>query len=773
MKVALGTKLVLIIEAVIILVSTLGALVTFSIVDRLLLERAQAQLESISVLKEHGIEGYLEEIFSEVGHIARGDYAREQFRRFLKEKKAEDKTEIISIFRDILREKESMSEIIIADNSGVVIVSTNSESEGKIMPDEQFFLDAKERTVVQSFYYDVSAGQTEMMGAAPIRDGSGNFLGILVEKFNVGDISRLMVERSGLGKTGETYIVNSLNLVVTGLLKEPGVALKKTLYSPQITECLRGDSSFFEGKDYHGDEVFGYYHWLPEMQSCLVTEIDQAETLEPIRELAITFLWGTMLLGLLVGLLGYVAGRVIIRPLHKLREAALKIKEGDFNVTADVHSRDEIGDTAMVFNDMASKLKLLYGKLEDEVRKKTIELSAKVKELAGTNLSLEENEKAVLNLLEDIEHEKKKVEETVVERTRELQEEKARLLASINSLHFGFAIVDMGHEIILRNTAMTKLLGVGDKDSVSINDVSRIIGGRIDFRKEVEQCIWSGTMREIKDILFGKIFLRGIIAPVVVGKGSAGAIGYIFLLEDVTEAKVMERSRDEFFAVASHELRTPLTAIRGNTEMILDMFREKITDPEVREMLADIDTSSIRLIKIVNDFLEVSRLEQGKAGVKTELFNISDVIIKVVRDLQGVVSEKNVVLYYVKQDASLPKVSADINRTEQILINLISNALKFTSSGSITVEVKKEDSRLKVAVQDTGIGISEQNQPLLFRKFQQAGEKVLSRDVSKGTGLGLYISKLLAEGMGGTIELEESALGKGSTFCFSLPTASE
>jgi signal transduction histidine kinase len=248
-------------------------------------------------------------------------------------------------------------------------------------------------------------------------------------------------------------------------------------------------------------------------------------------------------------------------------------------------------------------------------------------------------------------------------------------------------------------------------------------------------------------------------------------IGNVVLIEDVTEAKVMERSRDEFFAVASHELRTPLTAIRGNADMILEMYADKIVDKDMKEMLTDINSSSVRLIAVVNDFLEVSRLEQGRIEVKKEKFNIADVAGKVTRDLKEMINKKGLALQYVPPEIPLPPVVADKNRVEQILVNLVGNSAKFTKEGGITIELGVDGMFIRIRVSDTGVGISEHNQTLLFRKFQQAGEDMLARDVSQSTGLGLYICKLIVQNMGGQIGLERSELGKGSVFFFTIPIA--
>jgi PAS domain S-box-containing protein len=400
-------------------------------------------------------------------------------------------------------------------------------------------------------------------------------------------------------------------------------------------------------------------------------------------------------------------------------------------------------------------------------------------EMVRKNKELTDIRTAILNVAEDVEEEKKKVEIEIQSRTRELREEQARLLASINSLSFGFVIADTDDNVIVKNTAISTILELTEEPA-SVQDIVNSFKGvasELDvLTRSCRECIDLKKDVELKEISHGKKYLRVFCTPVITKDESApdsseNVIGYVILVEDVTEAKIMERSRDEFFAVASHELRTPLTAIRGNADMILDMFADKIVDKDMKEMLQDIDVSSIRLIGIVNDFLEVSRLEQGRVEIKKENFNVSDVIEKVIFDLTTMIKQKGLSIAYTPPSSPLPAVFADKNRTEQVLLNLVGNAIKFTKEGGITVTASAVGGFVGIRVTDTGLGISEHNQSLLFRKFQPAGEQMLARDVTQSTGLGLYISKLIISSMGGTIELEASELGKGSTFIFTLPVA--
>jgi signal transduction histidine kinase len=289
---------------------------------------------------------------------------------------------------------------------------------------------------------------------------------------------------------------------------------------------------------------------------------------------------------------------------------------------------------------------------------------------------------------------------------------------------------------------------------------------------KLSEDIRSGLRRhlptELRNVSFGDRDWRISFSPMVVDKRS---IGCVILFQDTTKEHMLERSRDEFFSIASHELRTPLTSIKGNSAMILDYYKQALKDEDMRAMLRDIHESSERLIGIVNDFLDVSRLEQGRIGYQIEELDLGEAVHEVAKDVGALFREKNLSLELAPGDwdkGALPKVIADKNRLKQVLFNLLGNAVKYTEHGGAMVSVMTTRSEVKILVQDTGLGISPKQRGLLFHKFQQAGDSILTRDTTRGTGLGLYISRLIAQGMGGNLVLAKSVPGKGSTFVVSL-----
>jgi PAS domain S-box-containing protein len=350
---------------------------------------------------------------------------------------------------------------------------------------------------------------------------------------------------------------------------------------------------------------------------------------------------------------------------------------------------------------------------------------------------------------------------------RELKQERDHLASSVRSLPLGYILTDDKAKILTMNPVMRKLLGLStDADSFNTKPLNLEIIDRV--MNQARRCLETGKYMELIDTSFKSRYLRIFLSPVVEDDRTTGVV---VLVEDVTEAKILERSKDEFFSIASHELRTPLTAIRGNTSMLKQYFPKALKDPDMNDMISDIHDSSVRLIEIVNDFLDVSRLEQGKIKFTLEAFAIDKVIEKVIYELGGMSKEKSVRLRIMHNLGDLPHVYADKDRVKQVIYNLLGNAMKFTGKGSITVDANVLGERLNIRITDTGHGISAQGQKLLFRKFQQTADSPLTRDTTRGTGLGLYISKLLLERMDGSITLERSEVDTGSTFSFTLPLA--
>ncbi len=420
------------------------------------------------------------------------------------------------------------------------------------------------------------------------------------------------------------------------------------------------------------------------------------------------------------------------------------------------------------------KKMLLHKNLELQKYSKKIKESEIIE--SEKKKEIERTKQAMFNLLEDARDlekqlmtEKQSVEDKISQRTKELATEKSKLTASIEALAKAFVMIDTKGEVLLVNNNLNKIFKQ-EKSIWTLQDICSLFDGKFDFKKAYETIIKKPQNVSYEDIEYGPMILQIRLSPVYSDDSdSKSVIGVLAIIGDVTDEKVHERSKDEFFSIASHELRTPLTAIRGNTSMILDYYKDQIKDPELKSMLTDTHDAAVRLIGIVNDFLDLSRLEQNRMVFKFSEFDLNSAIDDVTKQLQTNAQDKKIKLEVIENKNT--KVLADIDKVKQVLFNIIGNSIKFTDKGKVTVSIEKEKEFTKVRVEDTGAGIPLANQSLLFRKFQQAGASTLTRDGAKGTGLGLFISKLMVEGMKGKIMLEKSEVGKGSTFTFTLPNA--
>jgi PAS domain S-box-containing protein len=224
--------------------------------------------------------------------------------------------------------------------------------------------------------------------------------------------------------------------------------------------------------------------------------------------------------------------------------------------------------------------------------------------------------------------------------------------------------------------------------------------------------------------------------------------------------------KSQFLANMSHEFRTPLNAILGYTHMLLNNVTGRVTEPQ-RKSLARIDSNAKHLLALINDILDITRIEAGRMPLNATSFRVSDLFNEVMSELEPIIKRSNLTVA-TRQRGAVPRVRSDRQKVKQIVLNLLSNALKFTPAGSVTMTASFDRRRREVAiaVKDTGVGIPREDQAKVFEDFRQLDSSP-ARGYG-GTGLGLSICRRLANMLGGTIDLESES-GRGSTFTLRLP----
>ncbi len=663
----------------------------------------------------------------------------------------------------------SFRQLVILDTSGNLLsassrVSNYALEKNSIYSKEELLTSIKkDKYYLSPVFVDQGTGEPKIIIAVPIKNVFKEVTGTLAAEVNLKFMWDL-VGNIQVGKSGVVYVVNKSGDLLA--FRDTARVLKRENLEklPEVTEFIQtGDKDIIEGinisKGILNTNVVSTFVRLGNPDWAVFVELPVLEAYESIIQLFIVSVLIIVFSSLLAIVAGYYLSKKITQPLTLLIDVAEKISSGDFSKRVDLIGANEIGRLATVFNAMTGKLQELYSGLEQKVREKTAELQK----------------------------EKESVEQKIVERTQQLSYEQDRLRASINSLSLGYIMTGPDNQIILINTAAENIITLNTptahpaqqaidvtalRGKIDMNYLQHALNEKIDLIAQMEEAKTKKVNIILKDIPYKMLFLNLFITPVV-SKQTNTTIGVVIIIEDITERKVTDRSRDEFFSIASHELRTPLTAIRGNSSLIIDYYMSKIPDPEMKSILTDIHESSLRLINIVNDFLDMSRLEQGRIQYESEAFDIIKLCEDVLKEYDVSGSRKKIYLRMDRPAEQSPLVYADRERVRQVIVNLVGNAIKFTEQGGVSLSVQVEPNHLKLFVTDTGGGIPVENQGLLFRKFQQAESNILTRDNTKGTGLGLYISRLMMKDMGGDIELVKSASGQGATFSATMPTATK
>lgn len=398
--------------------------------------------------------------------------------------------------------------------------------------------------------------------------------------------------------------------------------------------------------------------------------------------------------------------------------------------------------------------KLLIGR-DLELNKTNIELDNKIKELKGSR-------KALMNMLEDAEKAR-----------QETEEEKEKTLAIISNLTDPIIFIDSNNKISLLNLSAQKVLGlnkstlgkeVSNKNDFSINNFKNMINVKYKV-KELKKISKKDRIIEEISLKFQnqERIYRIMTAEVCNDKGQC--YGFIKIFYDLTREKTLDKIKSEFISIAAHQLRTPLSAIKWIIKMILDKDVGELT-LEQEELLKKGYKSNERIIKLVDDLLNVSRIEEGKFGFTFDNHDFKEIINIAIVNLERTIA-KNHFKIIINSPDKIPEIYVDKERMIIVVQNLLDNATKYTPEyGTIKINVEKGTKLLKVTIKDNGVGIPKKDQAKLFSKFFRAAN--VMRMQTEGTGLGLFIVKNIIEKHGGKIAIK-SEEGKGTEVSFSLP----
>jgi signal transduction histidine kinase/HAMP domain-containing protein len=494
----------------------------------------------------------------------------------------------------------------------------------------------------------------------------------------------------------------------------------------------------------------------------------------------------------------FITRRYISRPLMKLQQSAALFAQGDLEAPIETGSSDEIGRLAEDLSVMRDSIKNLFGELsqskdkleeysrtlEEKVEVRTQELARSVEELQA----LGEVSQAVSSTLD-----LQKVLATIVAHAVELSETESGAIYEYDETNERFelrATHRMSEELIqaIRRAPVhlgeTALGWAGvRREAVQIPDILEEPNyplRQIIERDGLRALLAVPLLRE--DRLIGGLVVRrrapGQFEKETVdllqtfATQSALAIQNARLFREIEEKghelEIASKHKSDFLANMSHELRTPLNAILGYTELILDKIYGNVPE-QIQEVLERVEQNGRHLLSLINDVLDLSKIEAGQLTLSLADYSMKEVIHTVVTAVESLAAEKNLELK-VSVSPEVDYGKGDQQRISQVLMNLVGNAIKFTEAGEVEVDATASNDTFVVSVSDTGPGLSEGDQERIFEEFHQVDAS--STRTKGGTGLGLAIAKRIVEMHGGRIWVESTS-GKGSTFSFTIPVRVE
>jgi len=515
-----------------------------------------------------------------------------------------------------------------------------------------------------------------------------------------------------IGRTGFAFLVNKEGKIIAHPQKEKAKNFEDATRLAIVQEVLSGKTlGSKEFTDEMGVEMVGAYAPVKRLGwGMIVQQAKDDAYISAIKMKQNAILWIIVsIFG--AALVGLLTARGLSRPILNLIVGAEKIAEGDFTHKVVVKTHDELLTLADTFNFMTQKLKE-YNDLQ--------------------------------------------IDRIITEKTK--------TEAVIYSIADGIVMTDFSGRIMLMNRRAREMLQVSGEEVLDKNLMDYIGDQRI--AHSLREIIEEKEKTVVKEIDFSQGPYRKFIktGTNIVKTEKGKNLGVVTVLHDITLEKEIEKMKEDFIHSITHDLRSPMTSIRGFVEVLLDGSAGEINE-EQRDFLKIIDVSSQKLLGMINNILDVAKLETGRMKLTLTDFDSKETIERVIKIMEPQAVKSGVKLSTRGFD-SVPKIRADSDLMERVIMNLVSNAIKFTpSEGRVDIIGQDLPDRIQITVADTGRGIPPDYLDKVFDKFQQVG---IGNGEKRGSGLGLTIAKYGVETHLGKIWVE-SEMGKGSRFSFWLP----
>ena len=616
------------------------------------------------------------------------------------------------------------------------------------------------------------------LALSPRRDS-----GVTIAEVNLKFIKDVLAQIK-VSEHGQAYVLDADNRLIAH--PDINLVLRGSNLSnlPQV-QTARGapggaPEELQAAENLNGTPVLTAYARVPPLGWIVFVEMPRAEAYTRLYDtLQRTGLLLLAALGMAV-IAGLFLARQMVVPIKTLQAGAARIGRGDLSQRISVTTGDELEGLADQFNEMAEKLQHSYADLEDKVATRTRELARSVSELRALG-----DVSQTVNSTLDLES----VLTTIVSKAVQLSGTEAGSI---------YVFDNSAQKFVLRATHGMDETAIGQFREQNLDLATPYIATAIERNEPIQiPDILQEPPTPVRSLLVRAGYQAILAAPLmrpdevvgllVVRRRGAGQFsdGIVDLMKTFSAQSVLaiqnarlfneinsksrqleaeSKHKSQFVANMSHELRTPLNAILGYTELILDNI---YGDPpeKMREVIERVQVNGRHLLGLINDVLDLAKIEAGQLSLSLADYSLKDVVDGVIVALEPLASEKRLAF---KTDirSRLPVGHGDERRIAQVFLNLVGNAIKFTDVGEVAIRASAANGSFIVAVQDSGHGIRPEDQVRIFDEFQQADSSTTRK--RGGTGLGLSIAKRIIEMHNGQIWVE-SKLGQGSTFFVSLP----
>jgi len=595
-----------------------------------------------------------------------------------------------------------------------------------------------------------------------------------------------VVSRIKIGEKGKAYVVDGNGFLIAD--PDIGLVLRKTNLAqlPHVKAALAASPTdtnepALVSTDLAGTAILASVAPIAPLSWYVFVEQPVSEVYEKLNA-SIVRTALLLLAGMLLSALGALAlARGMVRPIRTLEEGAQRIGAGELDQKIEIHTGDELEALANRFNTMSSQLKESYAGLERKVDERTQQL----KNTLDQQTAISE----ILRVISSSPTDVQPVLDAIADRAVHLCDaatasiyltdgDTLRHVVSKGAVPGDAAAI----ESLPINRESTSGRALLEHKTIHVPDIlaeasEYPLGAEISKLSGHRTMLVTPLYREGQP--FGTILLRRkevrpfsereIALLKTFGDQAAIAIENVRLFREIQDKsqqlEVANKHKSEFLANMSHELRTPLNAIIGFSEVLLERLFGELNAKQ-DDYLKDIFASGKHLLGLINDILDLSKVEAGRMELEPSTFDVASAVSNAMTLVRERAQRHGITLGQ-QVDAALVEITADERKFKQIMLNLLSNAVKFTpDNGRIDVSARLEGPDVVVAVHDTGIGIAPEDQAAVFEEFRQVGRNYTSKQ--EGTGLGLALTKRFVELHGGRIWLE-SEPGKGSTFTFTIP----